>query len=208
MPRAFRFAAATVLIAIAVAVFMRPSAAPPPAPPVLAPTVSIGPSNLTAEDRVFLKNFAALTREAFDNMSEDERQMLLLKVSSVSARLPDISYDEPLTQSGEIVLMGTLIGADAFHPAQGHVTVQHLRDGSLLARLEGLSVRNAPILRLALSADSEGDPRDHPVPLGVLKANMGAQTYVIPTKTALSAVKSLSIYAPPFNTVSAYAELR
>ncbi|MBP9750253.1 MAG: hypothetical protein KBC95_00205 [Candidatus Peribacteraceae bacterium] len=205
MPRAFRFAAALFLVAIAVAVIVRrPGPAPTPLPP---PTVATGASRLTDDDRDLLKDFATMTRAQFQSLTEDRRQSLLLNLVSISTRLPDVRYEEQAL-SGALLLDGELQGADAFHGAGGQVKVMRLEDGRLAVRLENIAVQKAPLLRLVLSADSEGDPRDQPIALGVLKGNLGSQTYLLPKGTKLDSVLSLSVYFPPFDTVYAFARLR
>ncbi len=205
MLKAFRIAAALLLVGIALAVVIRePESAAPPLPP---PTVTTGPSRLTEADRALLTDFATMTRGQFENLTEDQRQSLLLNIASVSTRLPDVRYEEAAL-SGTTLLDGELQGADAFHGAGGHVVVLRLPDGRLAVRLENIAVQKAPILRVVLSADSEGDPRSQPIALGILKGNLGSQTYLAPRGTSLDSVLSLSVYLPPFNAVYAFARLR
>lgn len=149
-----------------------------------------------------------MTRNAFDSLSEDERQSLLLKVASVSARLPDIGYEEPLMGSGEVLLKGDLHGPDAFHQASGRTGVVKMLSGETVVRLEKFYVQNAPLLRVILSADPEGNPRSHSIELGTLKGNAGSQTFRLPQGTSLTGIQTLAIYFPPFDTIYAVADLR
>ncbi len=210
MPRAFRIAGGAVLIGIAVMVLSRPSVSPAVAPAAAlpTPTITTGTSRLDEADRNFLKKLATLTRSEFDALSEDERQSLLLKVSSVSARLPEVEYVEPLIGSGEVLLRGNLTGPDAFHDAKGIAGVVKMKNGQTVVRLENFLVQNAPVLRAILSADSEGDPRGRSIELGILKGNRGSQTFVLPSNASLTGIQTLAIYFPPFDTLYGVADLR
>lgn len=191
-------------------ILSRPTVSAPSAPttPAPTPTIVTGESRLTDEDRAFLHTLAKMTRDEFESLSEDQRQSLLLKVSSVSARLPNIGYDEPLMGSGEVLLKGELQGPDAFHQASGKAGIVKMLSGDTVVRLEHFNVQNAPVLRVILSADPEGNPRSRSIELGVLKGNAGSQTFRLKPGVSLTGMQTLAIYFPPFDTIYAIADLR
>lgn len=210
MPRAFRLAGGAVLIGIAVVILARPAgtSSTNPATTLAVPTITTGPSRLDDADREFLKELAALTRIEFDSLSEEERQSLLLKVSSVSARLPEVEYVESLIGSGEVLIRGNLRGPDMFHDASGIAGVVKMNSGEIVVRLENFVVQNAPILRVILSADPEGNPRGRSIELGILQGNRGSQSFRLPARTSITGMQTLAVYFPPFDTLYAVADLR
>ncbi len=211
MFKIFRAAAGVLLFAIAVWTIANPSLSRSAATITepSEPHISTGASRLTDEDRSFLKDLAALTRQQLDDLSEDERQALELKVASVSARLPDITSEEdPPIGSGTLLFRGEITGPDAFHSAQGTVAIARMKaTGQIIARVSHLTMDKAPLLRVILSSDTEGDPTNHPIVLGTLKGNLGSANFDVPKNVNLSTVRSLTIVFPPFGTRFAVATL-
>lgn len=117
--------------------------------------------------------------------------------TSVNESLPASATEAAMP---ETVLTGSF--ESQAHHTEGQVRVVQLEDGSVVARIEGLSTSNGPDLRVTVR-NSQGERVD----LGALKANQGNQNYVLPQDLSVEEIGSLSIWCRRFNVDFGTAEL-
>lgn len=120
----------------------------------------------------------------------------------------DRVVNETLVQQADTLLLaeGQFRDADAAHKGSGTARLVALADGSLEVQLSEFQVTNGPDLELWLS--SHPDPmRSSDVTagewmsLGLLKGNIGDQSYPIPIGADLSTFKSVVVWCEQFGVL-------
>lgn len=126
----------------------------------------------------------------------------------------DRVVSEELVQGDQVMTLaeGRFRDADAAHKGQGLARIVALPDGGVEVQLSDFSVTNGPDLELWLSA--------HPDPaksadvtgaewlsLGLLRGNVGNQSYRIPAGTDLSKYKSVVVWCEQFGVLFSPAAL-
>lgn len=155
-----------------------------------------------------VQNFMNMTEEqrihVAQNMTQDEKQMVMNKFSEQNSTVYENMSDTP-TQPNTEPLMGNFIDAgDGFHQAEGIAKVIDLTDGRTFLRLENLKTTNGPDLYVYLST---GKDASDIVNLGRLKGNIGNQNYEIPIGTDLSKYNTVLIWCKAFSTLFGSAQL-
>ena len=126
----------------------------------------------------------------------------------------DRVVDEAITVADEasILARGTFADADAAHKGSGNVAVVKRPDGMVEIQLTDFQVTNGPDLEIWLSAHP--DPKSSAdvkgadwVSLGLLKGNIGNQSYVVPPSADISRFKSVAIWCEQFGVLFAAADL-
>lgn len=126
----------------------------------------------------------------------------------------DRVVNETLNQGAEIMVLaqGSFRDADTVHRGKGNARMVALPDGGVEVQLSEFEVTNGPDLELWLS--------DHPDPassadvaagnwlsLGLLKGNIGDQSYSVPAGTDLSQYKSVVVWCEQFGVLFSPAPL-
>jgi hypothetical protein len=112
-------------------------------------------------------------------------------------------------QTGELISMGDLEGADAFHTASGAVLLVRDPDGNVILRFQDYEVRNGPDLYVYLTPDPGGDVHaDGAIELSPIKATSGFVNYDVPADVDASTFRAAVIYCRPFAVTFATAQLR
>lgn len=155
-----------------------------------------------------VQNFMNMTEEqridAAQNMTQDEKQMIMNNYSKLNSTVTENMSDTMTTTNTE-PLMGNFIDAgDGFHKAEGVAKVIDLTDGRTFLRLENLKTTNGPDLYVYLST---GKDVSEIVDLGKLKGNIGNQNYEIPAGTDLSKFNTVLIWCKAFSTLFGSAQL-
>ncbi|HEX7275328.1 MAG TPA: DM13 domain-containing protein [Nitrososphaeraceae archaeon] len=155
-----------------------------------------------------VQNFMNMTEEqridAAQNMTQDEKQMIMNNYSKLNSTVTENMSDTMTTTNTE-PLMGNFIDAgDGFHKAEGVAKVIDLTDGRTFLRLENLKTTNGPDLYVYLST---GKDASEIVDLGKLKGNIGNQNYEIPAGTDLSKFNTVLIWCKAFSTLFGSAQL-
>ena len=110
---------------------------------------------------------------------------------------------------GELIAMGDLEGADAFHTASGEVLLVRGPDGEVILRFQDYEVRNGPDLYIYLTPDPGGDVHaDGAVELSAIKATRGFVNYEVPGDVDPASFRAVVIYCRPFSVTFAMAQLQ
>ncbi|MEZ5716087.1 MAG: DM13 domain-containing protein [Paracoccaceae bacterium] len=126
----------------------------------------------------------------------------------------DRVVDETLTVAGEgsVLARGTFSDADAAHKGSGTVAVVKRPDGMIEIQLTDFRVTNGPDLEVWLSAHP--DPKSSSdvtgadwVSLGLLKGNVGNQSYVVPPSADIARFRSVAIWCEQFGVLFSPAPL-
>jgi hypothetical protein len=150
--------------------------------------------NMTEEQRI----------EAAQNMTQDEKQMIMNNFSKQNATFNE-NMSDTMTPTNTKALMGNFVDAgDGFHKAEGIAKVIDLTDGKTFLRLENLKTTNGPDLYVYLST---GKDASEIIDLGKLKGNIGNQNYEIPAGTDLSKFNTVLIWCKAFSTLFGSAQL-
>jgi hypothetical protein len=150
--------------------------------------------NMTEEQRI----------EAAQNMTQDEKQMIMNNFSKQNATFNE-NMSDTMTATNTKALMGNFVDAgDGFHKAEGIAKVIDLTDGKTFLRLENLKTTNGPDLYVYLST---GKDASEIIDLGKLKGNIGNQNYEIPAGTDLSKFNTVLIWCKAFSTLFGSAQL-
>lgn len=118
----------------------------------------------------------------------------------------ELVEDRSAGASGQVVLRGSIAGADEFHTGSGTASIVETADGGYVLRFDEFSVRNGPDLFVYLSPDPSGYT-EAAVELGALKATDGAFDYAIPAGIDVAAVRSVVIWCRAFSVLFASAPL-
>ena len=118
----------------------------------------------------------------------------------------ELVEDRPAGASGEVVLRGSIAGADEFHTGSGTASIVETADGGYVLRFDEFSVRNGPDLFVYLSPDPAGYTEEA-IELGALKATDGAFDYAIPAGVDVAAMRSVVIWCRAFSVLFASAPL-
>ncbi|HVO41897.1 MAG TPA: DM13 domain-containing protein [Aggregatilineales bacterium] len=121
-----------------------------------------------------------------------------------------------LDASTSPVLSGDFAVLDALRTAAGRASIYRLRDDTLVLRLEGFSVTNAPSLTVYLCDNPtptilKGDKADcsyQYFTVGPLKGTVGDQQYPLPVQKDLQVYHSVVIYSDGLDTIYTYATLK
>ncbi|WP_114286702.1 DM13 domain-containing protein [Candidatus Halocynthiibacter alkanivorans] len=120
----------------------------------------------------------------------------------------DRVVNETLAQGEDVMIVaeGSFRDADAAHRGKGNARMVALPGGGVEVQLSGFEVTNGPDLELWLS--------DHPDPassadvtagnwlsLGLLKGNIGDQSYSVPAGTDLSQYRSVVVWCEQFGVL-------
>ncbi len=126
----------------------------------------------------------------------------------------DDVVDEALVGEDRLteIATGSFAGADSIHKGQGILRVLRSDTGETLIRFMDFEVTNGPGLRvyLAKSANPAGasDVLDGGwTSLGVLKGNIGDQTYTLPADLDIADFGSVVIWCEPFSVLFASAPI-
>ncbi|MFQ6011269.1 MAG: DM13 domain-containing protein [Nitrososphaerales archaeon] len=116
------------------------------------------------------------------------------------------TIDEEIEEksSFETLSQGTFMGADSSHEASGSAYIFQSNNGSRFLRLESFETTNGPDLFIYLASDTGASEF---VDLGRLKANIGNQTYVIPSNVDLSDYDYALIWCKAFRVLFGSAKL-
>lgn len=115
-------------------------------------------------------------------------------------------FEEP---AGSIqIALGTWLGIDAVRRAEGDMLIYQLNDGSRLLRFdENFASSRAPDVHIILTRNP--DPMDERgvgvdyIDIGILKGNIGAQNYTIPTSADFSRYPVMALYSQEFGELIA-----
>ena len=105
------------------------------------------------------------------------------------------------------IASGKLGFVDAGHHGEGTVRVIETA-GLRLLRFEGVTITNAPDVRIYLSKDTGGKySAASTIDLGALKATSGSFNYEIPVGADLSAYRSVVVWCRAFSVLVTWADL-
>ncbi|MCH8022714.1 MAG: DM13 domain-containing protein [Thaumarchaeota archaeon] len=116
------------------------------------------------------------------------------------------TIDEEIEEktSFETLSQGIFKGADSFHKASGSAYIFQSTNGSRFLRLESFQTTNGPDLYIYLASDIEASGF---VNLGRLKANIGNQTYTIPSDVDISNYEYTLVWCKAFSVLFGSAKL-
>lgn len=122
-----------------------------------------------------------------------------------------VSEDVTIAASAEVIATGTFVDADRAHSGTGNVEV--VRDGGTTRiQFTNFEVTNGPDLKVYLSAHA--DPKSSSdvkgadwVSLGVLKGNVGDQSYTLPADVDIADFGSVVIWCEQFGVLFSPAVL-
>ncbi len=124
-----------------------------------------------------------------------------------------VSEDLPDELMVSVVREGSFEGADRAHQGSGNAMLLQSATGSHLMRFTDFTVTNGPDLEVWLVADPE--PANSRAvldsewqSLGLLKGNIGDQTYTIPDDVDVSQYGSVVIWCEQFSVLFATASLQ
>ena len=106
--------------------------------------------------------------------------------------------------SFETLSQGMFTGADSSHKASGSAYILQSNNGSRFLRLESFQTTNGPDLYIYLASDTGASDF---VNLGRLKANIGNQTYTIPSDVDISNYEYTLIWCKAFSVLFGNAKL-
>lgn len=109
------------------------------------------------------------------------------------------------TVAGNVVMVGSFMGADAIHRGSGKVSVIAQNTAHTLRLEEDFSVTAGPDLFVWLT--KTGGTRAGHLELGRLKGSQGSQNYAIPAGTNLSEYQTVVIWCKAFGVLFASADL-
>ncbi|MAZ41096.1 hypothetical protein CL654_03185 [bacterium] len=169
----------------------------------------------TVEDKF---PFSVPTEEEFEQMTDEEKFELEMKMLEEAAKQPDVVMEETMPAEGvtpetepAALASGEFKDADSFHKGSGDATIYRLPDGERLLRMENFDVTNGPDLRVLLVKNSDpmsrSDVGDDYIELGKLKGNKGNQNYEIPDDVDVDEYGSVVIYCKPFHVIFSTATL-
>lgn len=138
----------------------------------------------------------------------------------VRARL--LQEDQPAPESGQpfevpagaqVVATGEFSALDAVRTAEGELTIYRLPTEVRLLRLEdNFRSARAPDIRIIFTRNPDPtDPRgvgEDYLEVGVLRGNIGAQTYTVPEGVDFTRYPVLALYSAEYDEVLATATLR
>ncbi|MFK7792143.1 MAG: DM13 domain-containing protein [Devosiaceae bacterium] len=112
----------------------------------------------------------------------------------------------------DVVAEGSFQGADRAHQGSGNAMLLQTATGAHLMRFTEFEVTNGPDLEVWLVADTEPtssrDVLDSTwVSLGMLKGNIGDQTYTIPDDVDVSQYGSVVVWCEQFSVLFSVASL-
>lgn len=126
----------------------------------------------------------------------------------------DRIVDEELTQGEEVMILaqGIFRDADSVHRGKGTARVVALPGGGVEVQLSEFEVTNGPDLELWLSehpdpASSADVIAASSLSLGLLKGNIGDQSYSVPPGTDLSQYRSVVVWCEQFGVLFSPASL-
>ena len=116
------------------------------------------------------------------------------------------TIDEEIEEkaSFETLSQGTFKDADSSHKASGSAYIFQSTNGSRFLRLESFQTTNGPDLFIYLASDIEASDF---VDLGRLKANIGNQTYTIPSDVDISNYEYALVWCKAFSVLFGTAKL-
>lgn len=173
--------------------------------------LSLSPSSASKQFREFVAMSEDERIGAGSQMSEEEKNQIMLEFSRMNSSGINESMEELKISGGGNVtdgnlLTGSFIGVgDGIHDAQGNAKVIPVEGGGNVLRLEDLIVTNGPDLYVYLSTDKSASDF---VNLGRLKANIGNQNYPIPAGTDMTKYDTVLIWCRAFSVLFGGAELR
>ncbi len=112
----------------------------------------------------------------------------------------------PVETGPRLVSTGELLGADAFHFAEGQALIVETEPDTFILRFEDFSIRNGPDLFVYLTSDPD-EPSADAVRLGELKATDGAFNYEVPAGTDVSTLQYAMVWCDRFSVLFATALL-
>ncbi len=124
----------------------------------------------------------------------------------VSPLVTSKTIDEEIEEkaSFETLSQGMFQGADSFHEASGSAYIFQSTNGSRFLRLESFQTTNGPDLYIYLASDIEASDF---LDLGRLKANIGNQTYTIPSDVDISNYEYTLVWCKAFSVLFGTARL-
>jgi hypothetical protein len=168
------------------------------------------PSSASEPFREFVAMSEEERIEAGNQMSEEEKNQIMMEFSRMNSSSINESMEElQISEGGNVtrgtLLTGSFIGAgDGIHNAQGNAKVIPIEGGGNVLRLEDLMVTNGPDLYVYLSTDKSASDF---VNLGRLKANIGNQNYPIPAGTDMTKYDTILIWCRAFSVLFGSAGL-
>ena len=123
-----------------------------------------------------------------------------------------VAEDIAASETTNIVVQGTFVGADDVHRGRGTATIYRGGTGQYTLRLTDFEVTNGPDLEVWLVAESDIKSSDDVkasqwLSLGQLKGNIGDQNYAIPADTEVSKYQSVVIWCEQFGVLFSPAKL-
>ncbi len=123
-----------------------------------------------------------------------------------------VAEDIAASETTNIVVQGTFVGADDVHRGRGTATIYRGGTGQYTLRLTDFEVTNGPALEVWLVAESNIKSSDDVkasqwLSLGQLKGNIGDQNYAIPAATEVSKYQSVVIWCEQFGVLFSPAKL-
>ena len=124
----------------------------------------------------------------------------------VSPLVTSKTIDEEIEEkaSFETLSQGMFQGADSSHQASGSAYILQSTNGSRFLRLESFQTTNGPDLYIYLASDIEASDF---LDLGRLKANIGNQTYTIPSDVDISNYEYTLVWCKAFSILFGTARL-
>jgi hypothetical protein len=164
--------------------------------------------------------FEIAVRSAPTEMQAELRAMATLNptmgatmavAAATSVAVPTEQQALPAMTDPVLFSDGSFIQIDALHGAEGMAIIYQRSDGTGLLHIDDFRSTNGPELHVLLSTNpdprSEEELGENRIDLGLLKGNVGSQSYDIPAEVDLSLYQSVVIYCLPFQVVFSTASL-
>ncbi|MBT4711129.1 MAG: hypothetical protein HOB82_06340 [Alphaproteobacteria bacterium] len=162
------------------------------------------------------QDFKIPSVEQLAQMSAADKGELERQLTAEAVGWPKVSLNETLVSPDPMevphsVRGGTLVGADALHPASGDATVFDLGGENFALRIADGDIAIGPGLHVYLVNARAPESADHIISvgfldLGPLKAHLGSHNYPLPG--GVGAYRSVVIYSQPFDVIFAVASIQ
>jgi hypothetical protein len=155
-------------------------------------------------------------RAYLDFDQQDHAKALAMVTAALPPRvaLPEEDRAMPELNAPATVASGTFQSINAVRWAQGIVTIYQDASNALTMRFEGFSMLSGPELHVYLSAADAPTAFTNmtvagvaPVDVGLLKAPVDSQNYILPSDVDLAQFRSVVIYSQSLDLIYSYAPL-